>query len=136
MRRNTFHQCFESSEIWYTAGIRGVSENSALYHIQVLQHREPEEYAACMVMCHDLIEAENDEYLLVHILFSDEATSHTCGFINRHSSRIWADEQPRIAMELERNTPKVNVWLGLTQQHYLPTILFCNNHVNIVPEHT
>ena len=35
MRRNTFHQCFESTEIWYTSGIRGVSENSPLINRHV-----------------------------------------------------------------------------------------------------
>ena len=73
---------------------------------------------ACMAMCHDLLEAVNNEHLLKHILFSDEATFHTCGLVNRHNSRTWADEQPNIAMELERNTPKVNVWPGLTNSAF------------------
>ena len=96
------------------------------YHIQVLQHREPEEYAPCTAMCHDLIEAVNNAYLMVHIQFSDEATFHTCGFINRHSSRIWADEQSYIAMEFERNTSKVNVWLGLIQQRIYGPFFFAD----------
>ena len=78
------------------------------YHIQVLIHLEPEDHAACMAKCHELIEALHNEDLLEHVLFSDEVTFHTCGLVN-HNSIIWADEKLHIAMELERNTPKVNV---------------------------
>ena len=85
------------------------------YHIQVFHHLEPEDYTALMAMCHDSIEAVINEHLLAHILFSDEATFHNCGLIYRYNSRTWADEQSHIAMELERDTPKVNVWLSLTQ---------------------
>ena len=57
----------------------------------VLHHLEPGDYAACMAMCLDSIEAVNNEHLLAHILFSDEATFRTRGLVNRHNSRIWAD---------------------------------------------
>ena len=48
-------------------------------------------------------------------MFSDEATFHTCGKVNRHNCGIWADEKPPNILEWERDTPKVNVWLGLTK---------------------
>ena len=75
-------------------------------------------------MCQDLIEAVKNEHLLADTLFSDESTFHTCGLVNHHNSRIWTDEQSHISMELERQTPKVNVWLGLTQQHIYDPFFF------------
>ena len=60
----------------------------------------------------DEIECAN---LINKIVFSDEASFHTCGKISRHNCRIWADEKPPNFLEWERDTPKVNVWLGMTQ---------------------
>ena len=74
-----------------------------VYHIQVLHHLESEDHAAHMAMFHELIEAVHNEQLLAHAVFSDDSTFHTCDLVNRHNSRIWADVQPHIAMELERN---------------------------------
>ena len=87
-----------------------------VYHIQVLL-LESEDYVAHMVMCHDLIEAVHNEHLLAHALFSDDPTFHTCDLFNRHNIRIWTDELPHIAMELDRNIPKVNVLLKQQSQH-------------------
>ena len=53
--------------------------------------------------------------LINKFLFSDEATFHTCGNVSRHNCRIRADEKPPNFLEWERDAPKVNVWLGMTQ---------------------
>ncbi|PSN31626.1 hypothetical protein C0J52_28026 [Blattella germanica] len=55
-------------------------------------------------MCHDLIEAVHNEDLLEYVLFSDEITFYTCGLVNRKNTSLWADEQPHVTMELERNS--------------------------------
>ena len=59
-----------------------------------------------------------------HVLFSDEATFHTCGHVNGHNCRIWADEQPNALQELERNSPKVNVWMGITKSKVYGPYMF------------
>ena len=51
----------------------------------------------------------------MNVLFSDEATFHTCDLVNRHNCRIWAMEQPHEIREWQRDTRKVNVWLGITK---------------------
>lgn len=85
------------------------------YHLQIRHALEHEDYACREAMCYDLLRAVQEANLLQNVLFSDEATFHTCGMVNRHNCRVWADEQPNEIMEWERNTPKVNVWLGLTK---------------------
>ncbi|PSN35146.1 hypothetical protein C0J52_20035 [Blattella germanica] len=59
-------------------------------------------------MCYDLLES------VIDILFSDEATFHVCGKMHRRNSQIWAYEEPHEVSEWECDTPKVNVWLGMT----------------------
>ena len=66
-------------------------------------------------MYYDLLDAARNENLMQHVLFSDEATFYTCGRVNRQNCRIWADEQPNALQEWERDSPKVNVWMGITK---------------------
>ncbi|KAJ4430407.1 hypothetical protein ANN_22623 [Periplaneta americana] len=46
-------------------------------------------------MCYDLMEAVNNDNLMEHILFSDEATFHTCGTVHRHNCRMTGKETHR-----------------------------------------
>ncbi|KAJ9589343.1 hypothetical protein L9F63_017448 [Diploptera punctata] len=71
--------------------------NKRSYHLQVLHHLEQKDYAACQAMCHDLLQAVANENRMNNIIFSDEATF-----------------QPDAACEWQRDTPKINVWLGVT----------------------
>ena len=66
-------------------------------------------------MCAELIDQTESANLINKLLFSDEANFHTCGKVIRHNSRIWADEKSTNFLEWERDTPKRNVWLGMTQ---------------------
>ena len=50
-----------------------------------------------------------DKEFLKRICFSDEATFHVFGKLNKHNVRIWGSEHPHEIRELERNSPKVNV---------------------------
>jgi hypothetical protein len=54
-----------------------------------------------------------DDNYLQKIRFSDEATFHTHGVVNRHNCRIWGSENPHALMEHVRDSPKVNVWCGI-----------------------
>ncbi|PSN32185.1 hypothetical protein C0J52_25699 [Blattella germanica] len=46
-----------------------------------------EDFTCRRAMCYDLLESVENENL-TDILFSDEATSHVCGKMHRHNSRI------------------------------------------------
>jgi hypothetical protein len=51
---------------------------------------------------------EDNDYLS-KVCFSDEATFHISGTVNRHNCRIWGSENPRVIREHERDSPKLNV---------------------------
>ena len=38
---------------------------------------------------------------------------HVSGKLNKHNVRIWGSEHPHEIRELERDSPKVNVWCGI-----------------------
>ena len=66
-------------------------------------------------MCADLVQAAEEGGLMNNVLFSDEATFHTCDLVNHHNCRICAMEQPHEIRECQRVAPKLNVWLGITK---------------------
>ena len=59
-----------------------------------------------------------------NVLFSDEATFHTCDLVNRHNCKIWAMEQVHENRDWQRDTPKVNVWLGITKSTVYGPFMF------------
>ena len=99
------------------------------YRIQMLHKLETEDYAARCAMCYDLCEAAEREHLMDNILFSDEATFHICGMVNRHNCRICGNERPDDTSEWQRHTPKVNVWVGINKQTMYGPFIFVENTV-------
>ena len=54
-----------------------------------------------------------DEAFLERVCFSDEATFHVSGKLNKHNVRIWGSENLHASRELQRDSPKVYVWYGI-----------------------
>ena len=54
---------------------------------------------------------DNDDGLLAKIIFSDEATFHLSGKVNGYNVRIWGSENPQATLEVERDSPKLNVFV-------------------------
>ena len=72
--------------------------------------------------------ARNKHYLK-KICFSDEATFHVSGVVNRHNVRIWGTDNPREYLEEEANSPKVNVWCGLLHNKVIGPFFFAGQTV-------
>ena len=71
---------------------------------------QEEDHPRIAAMCAELADQIESANLINKILFSDEATFHTYGKVNRHNCRIWADKKQPNFLERERD----NVWLGMT----------------------
>ena len=84
------------------------------YKAQMLQARQsndmPRGKEFVVNMLHRISE---DEAFLKRVCFSDEATFHVSGKLNKQNVRIWGSENPHATRELQRDTPKVNVWCGI-----------------------
>ena len=101
------------------------------YKIQVVQHLQVADYAACMDGCNALIQnIDNDNRFLENIIFSDEATFHISGRVNRHNCRIWGDENPHELYEHERDSSKVSVWCGMAKNQIYGPFFFDERTVN------
>jgi hypothetical protein len=48
-------------------------------------------------------------------VFSDEATFHLSGKVNRHNRIIWGSQNPHQVVEHVRDSPKVNVFCSVSR---------------------
>ena len=85
---------------------------------------QEEDYPHRAALCAELIDQIESANLINKIFFCDEVTFHTCGKVNRHNCRIWAVKKPPNILEWGQDTPKVNVWLGVTQSKVYEPFFF------------
>ncbi|GBM07010.1 hypothetical protein AVEN_63457-1 [Araneus ventricosus] len=94
--------------------------------MQIVQKLQPNDgpqrvaFAVEMLSC-----IENEHDFLNHIIFSDEATFHVSNKVNKHNCRIWGSENPQAVHEVERNSPKINVWCALSHDTVIGFFFFC-----------
>jgi hypothetical protein len=50
------------------------------------------------------------------VQFSDEATFHVSGAVNRRNVRIWGSENPHAYVEHQRDSPNGNVFCAISSQ--------------------
>ena len=67
---------------------------------------EAEDYAAREAVCHDMLEALENDSLLQDIFFRDEATFHTCGHVDRRNCKITIEEQQMCCRNGNGTPPK------------------------------
>ena len=95
------------------------------YKIQLTQALKPADYPKREEFARTLLaRLGEDPTYLNRILFTDEATFHVSGLVHRHNIRIWGTENPHIVQEVERNSPKVNVWCGLFHDEVIGPFFF------------
>jgi hypothetical protein len=58
---------------------------------------------------------EEDNLFLDKIVFSDEATFHLSGKVNRHNLIIWGSQNPHQVVEHVQDSPKVNVFCAVSR---------------------
>ena len=50
------------------------------------------------------------------LIFSEEATFHLSGKVNRYNLRIWGTENPRVVIQNVRDSLKVNVFCAISNE--------------------
>jgi hypothetical protein len=101
------------------------------YKIQVLHQLLEEDREHRVKSSQEFIEKiETDGNFLSNLIFSDEATFHISGKINRHNCRIWGETNPHEIYEHERDSPKVNVWCALSRSRIYGPFFFEERTIN------
>lgn len=79
--------------------------------------------------CFMLEQIDDDPDFLKRVLFTDEATFHINGCVNRHNCRIWGSQQPNEIHEHVRDSPKLNVWCGLLNDRVVGPFFFAERTI-------
>ena len=84
------------------------------YKVQMLQALQPNDMPRRKEFAVNMLQRiSEDKAFLKRVCFSDEATFHVSEKLNKHNVRIWGSENPHASRELQRDSPKVNVWCGI-----------------------
>jgi len=95
------------------------------YKLQLVQKLHPEDKEMRRAFCGNLQALmENDDDLLVKIIFNDEVTYHLSGKVNRYNVRLRGSENPRATLEVERDSPKLNVFSAISKQTVCGPFIF------------
>ena len=87
------------------------------YKLQLLQHLKRTDKTKRATFCMDMQEnIDNEDGFLEKVIFSDEATFHLSGKVNKQNVRIWGTENPREFVEHMRDSPKVNVFCAMSKE--------------------
>jgi hypothetical protein len=66
---------------------------------------------------------------LEKLQFTDEATFHVSGAVNRRIARIWGSEDPHACVEHQRDSPKFNVFCAISSQKVYGPFFFVEETV-------
>ncbi|GBN21210.1 hypothetical protein AVEN_191532-1 [Araneus ventricosus] len=67
---------------------------------------------------------DDDAEFLNRIMFSDETNFHLSGIVNSHNVLIWGSENTNEYLEIQRDSPKVNVWCGIMYGRVIGSFFF------------
>jgi hypothetical protein len=99
------------------------------YKLQLVQALKPEDLAARYQFCREILARIENNDLPATFIFSDEATFHTNGKMNRHDVRVWGTENPHVTLEYERDSPEVNVLCAISKKKVYGPFFFVKNTV-------
>ena len=92
------------------------------YHVQRVQHLEPEDIPRRLEFCQWLNTNRN---LYRHILFTDEAQFTRDGINNTHNMHNWSDSNPHATTESNfQHRFNVNVWCGMLYDQVIGPFVF------------
>jgi len=84
------------------------------YKIHFSQQLFTDDRAARVVMCNDFQQRiASDDNFLSRLCFSDEATFHLSGHVNRHNCVVWGTQNPHVVEEVPIKSPGVTVWCAM-----------------------
>jgi hypothetical protein len=89
------------------------------YKFQLLQELKPNDRLHRRDFCTDMLNHfEDDNLFLDKSVFSDEATFHFSGKVNRHNLIIWGSQNPHQVVEHVRDSPKLDVFCAVAERRF------------------
>lgn len=97
------------------------------YKLQLVQALREGDKRKRKEFCVEMLDKLEEDDFDDRLVFSDEATFHTSGKVNKHNVRIWGEENPHGTVEHERDSPKVNVFCAISKKKVYGPFFFEGN---------
>lgn len=99
------------------------------YHVQLHQELLEGDFERRRIFCQWAVQKfAEDESFFKTVMFSDEATFHRNGFVNRHNYHYYADENPHYFRTTDQQHRwSLNVWAGILGNHVIGPVFFNGN---------
>lgn len=127
VRRRAQEVAISSASLW-----RILTEDLRMfpYKVQLVQELKEIDHPSRREFVKIMLEAKvrDPDFFFKKIVFSDEAHFHLGGFVNRHNSRIWGSENPRVINERAQYPKKTTVWCALWSQGVIGPFFFENDN--------
>lgn len=94
------------------------------YKFQMVQALKPADLPKRTQFCQELQLRLEEDGFEDRLVFTDEATFHLSGKVNRHNLRFWGTENPQLTLEYERDSPKLNVFCAITSNRVFGPFFF------------
>lgn len=90
------------------------------YHIQMHQELSDDDFQKRLQFCNWARDKMQDVTFFSNVLFTDEATFHKNGFVNRHNFHYYASENPHLFRQVDhQHRWSINVWGGIIGEHVI-----------------
>jgi hypothetical protein len=101
-----------------------------LYRLQLLPALTPADHVASSNFSIEMLVAHDDDEDFLRLVFSNKATFHLSGKVNRHNVHIWgAENSPQATVQNERDSPKVNIFCAILSQKVYGPFFFLEKTV-------
>jgi hypothetical protein len=89
------------------------------YKLQLFQALKPEDLAVRYEFCREILARIGNDDLPARFIFSDEATFHINGKVNRHYVRVWGTENSHFTLEHERDHQKWTCFVPFQRRSFM-----------------
>lgn len=99
------------------------------FHIQMVQQLDERDFQNRLNFCNWAVQKSREQNdFFDFVLFSDEATFHKNGYVNRHNFHYYADVNPHFIRPLDhQHRWSLNVWGGILGNRLIGPYFFDNN---------
>jgi hypothetical protein len=95
----------------------------------MVQAMSPNDKIVRHQFCVEMQTDMEDEDFVGRLVFTDEATLHVNGKVNRHNLRIWGTENHHSTSKHVRDSPKMNVFCAISQTKIYGPFIFMEGTV-------
>ena len=100
------------------------------YKLHLLQHFKDTDKSARKDFCTQMQVMLEEDRFDDRLVFSNEATFHVTGKVNKHNTRIWGTEHLHAIQEHVRDSPTVNVFCAISKKCVNGPFFFKGTMVN------